>query len=305
VTRPRPVLTTTVPSTDGVAVAVHDFGGDGPLVVFCHATGFCGRVWEPFIDALDQRYRCIALDFRAHGASRLPEGVELAWTGMAADLLAVVDAFGPETGEGPVFAVGHSMGGSAIILAETARPGTFARAWTFEPILLESGPVLRGDDTPEIAVAAKRRRSRFGSREEALARWSARPPLGVLDERALRAYATFGLIDHPDGGVELACSPEHEAGVFQHHLNGSYERSGDLRMPFVIGAGGDGDGPADWARSAVAEHPHLTLVSYPDLTHFGPLQEPGRLAVDVGRFLGEDGTRDSLEFPPTQPRTGR
>jgi hypothetical protein len=115
----------------------------------------------------------------------------------------------------------------------------------------------------------------------------------VLDERALRAYAEFGLVEHPDGGFELACSPADEASVFQHHCNGSFERSGDLRIPFVIGVSGDEDGPAAWANSAATEHPHLALVSYPDLTHFGPLQEPDRLAVDVGRFLDEGGTRDS------------
>ncbi|MGI9611684.1 MAG: alpha/beta fold hydrolase [Acidimicrobiales bacterium] len=301
-----PITTSIVPSTDGVDVVVHDFGGDGPLLVLCHATGFCARVWEPFVEALGGRYRCIAPDFRAHGATELPPGVELVWTGMAADLLAVVDAYRGEapsdvsgaaradsSAAEPVLAVGHSMGASAMILAEAARPGTFERAWSFEPILLEAGPKLVGDDIPEIAVGAGRRRARFESRAEALERWSARPPLSVLDERALRAYAEFGLVEHPDGGVELACSPTDEAAVFQHHCNGSFERSGDLRIPFVIGVSGDEDGPAAWATSAAIEHPHLALVSYPDLTHFGPLQEPDRLAVDVGRFLDEGGTRDS------------
>ena len=35
----------TVPSTDGVTLAVHDLGGDGPPLLLCHATGFHGRVW--------------------------------------------------------------------------------------------------------------------------------------------------------------------------------------------------------------------------------------------------------------------
>ena len=35
----------TIPSTDGVQVAVHDYGGDGPPIIFCHATGFHGRYW--------------------------------------------------------------------------------------------------------------------------------------------------------------------------------------------------------------------------------------------------------------------
>jgi pimeloyl-ACP methyl ester carboxylesterase len=286
--RPGPIVErATVASTDGVDVVTHDYGGDGPLVLFCHATGFCGRVWGPFIDAIGPRFHCVALDFRAHGATRLPDGVELVWSGMASDLLAVVDAFGPGAGaDEPVYAVGHSMGGAAIILAETARPGTFERAWTFEPILLPEGPKLVGDEVPDIALAAQRRRPRFESRQAAIERWSSRPPLDALDERALRAYADHGLVDRPDGTVELACSPDHEASVFQHHLSGAYERSGELRIPIVVGVSGEAQGPGAWARSAATDHPHLTLVAFPDLTHFGPLEEPDRLAADAVRFLG-------------------
>ena len=35
--------TTYVSSTEGVEVAVHDFGGEGPTLLLCHATGFCAH----------------------------------------------------------------------------------------------------------------------------------------------------------------------------------------------------------------------------------------------------------------------
>lgn len=281
--------TSFVASRDGVNIAVHDFGGTGRLLLFCHATGFCGHVWGPIIALLRDRYHCVALDFRAHGRSVLPEGASLDWEAMGGDLLAVIDQLSPDE---PVLAVGHSMGGSAIILAETERPGTVERAWTFEPIMLRRGPVLLGDDAPDIAKGARGRRARFDSRQAAFERYSSRPPLGLLDERALRAYVDHGMVEHPDGGVELACRPENEAGIFENHNNGAYERSGLLTIPFVVGASGDGDGPAEWATSATEEFPHLTLISYPDLTHFGPLQEPDRLAVDIARFMDESGSKD-------------
>ena len=41
-----------IASTDGVELAVHDHGGAGPTLVFCHATGLHGRVWDPVADAL-------------------------------------------------------------------------------------------------------------------------------------------------------------------------------------------------------------------------------------------------------------
>ena len=36
-----------VDSTDGVVLALHDLGVDGPPLLLCHATGFHGRVWAP------------------------------------------------------------------------------------------------------------------------------------------------------------------------------------------------------------------------------------------------------------------
>jgi pimeloyl-ACP methyl ester carboxylesterase len=275
-----------VPSTDGVHVAVHDFGGDGRLLVLCHATGFCGLTWlpliEPLVAKLDLPVHLVALDFRAHGQTELPSGVDLAWRGMADDLTAVIDELSP--GE-PVWAVGHSMGGSAIILAETARPGLVERAWTYEPILLPHGPTRTGSSGPAIAVGARARRATFASRQEAYDRYASRPPLGLLDPGVLAAYIEHGFVDEPSGGVTLRCAPHQEASVFEHHNAGTFEAAGRLTMPIVVAASGDGDGPAEWVHSAVDLYPHLSLVNYPDLTHFGPLQEPDRLAVDVALYF--------------------
>lgn len=271
-----------VESTDGVEVAVHDLGGAGPLVVLCHATGFCATVWEPLAAALADRYRCVALDFRAHGATRTPDEVELEWSGMASDLLAVIDAVGDG---GPVRAVGHSMGGASIVLAEARRPGTFARAWTFEPILFPRQGIEGGQEPPGIAVAARRRRADFDSREEAVERWAGKPPLSLLDPRCLEAYARGGLVDRPDGGVTLACRPEREAEVFEHHNSGSFDALSEVRFSLAVCASGDGEGPARLVEVAAEAHPWLHLERYEDLTHFGPLQQPERLAEAAAAWL--------------------
>jgi pimeloyl-ACP methyl ester carboxylesterase len=271
-----------VESSNGVRVAAHDFGGSGPLVVLCHATGFCGLAWLPLVEALAGRFRCVAIDLRPHGQTALPAGVSLAWRGMADDLTAVVDELSPGR---PVLAIGHSMGGAAIILAETARPGLVERAWTYEPILLEELPPLTGPDSPPIAVAARKRRARFASRREAYRRYASRPPLSRLDPRALAAYVEHGFADEPDGTVSLRCRPEQEAAVFEHHNAGAYELAAELEIPFVVAAGGDEAGPAQRVVAVAERCRHLTLVRYPDLSHFGPLEQPDRLAVDIARFF--------------------
>lgn len=277
----RLVIPDEVPSTDGVTLRLHDLGGEGPLLLLAHATGFCGPMWAPVAEVLADRFQCVALDFRAHGASTRPDG-ELVWEGMASDVIAVVEALSPDA---PVPAVGHSMGGTALALAEDARPGTIARAWTFEPILFDRTPDIVGPQPSPISEGARRRRAVFASRAEAAERYRSRPPLSLLDPRALELYLDHGFTERADGSVELRCRPEDEASVFEHHHTHGARAAGRIGIPFLIAVSGDGERPAESGRATVAAHPDLELAVHDDLTHFGPLQDPDGLAADILAWL--------------------
>ena len=43
-----------VPSTDGVELELHDFGGDGPTLLIAHATGMCAGAYLPMVPLLAQ-----------------------------------------------------------------------------------------------------------------------------------------------------------------------------------------------------------------------------------------------------------
>ncbi|MEM9564736.1 MAG: alpha/beta hydrolase [Actinomycetota bacterium] len=270
-----------VNSTDTVRVAVHDLGGKGPTLLLAHATGFCGRVWEPVVETIGSRFHCVALDFRAHGHSTRPDR-PLVWDGMADDVLAVVDRLAPT---GPLAAVGHSMGGSALALAEAKRPGTFRCVWAFEPILFERTDDNAGPEPSPISAGARKRRATFATRREAYDRYRSRPPLAGLDDRALRAYVDHGFADTADGRVTLRCRPDDEAGVFEHHNTDAPAALAGITIPYRLAASGDEQAPAEACRAIAARHPHLELVTYEDLTHFGPLEDPDRIAADVLAWL--------------------
>lgn len=277
---------TVVPSTDGVNVRVHDFGGTGPLLVICHATGFCGGAYRPLAAALADSFRCVAVDFRAHGETVLPEGVALHWQGMGQDLVAVASALSPDE---PIRAIGHSMGGAAIVLAELERPGTIASAFAFEPILFPRPP---GDATnvheSPLVAGARRRRPTFDSRADALERYGSRPPLGLFHPDALAAYVEYGFGDDPEGTVTLRCDPEHEAQVFENSLSGAYERLDEIHFPFLVAGSGDGEMPAQAARDITERHRRFVFRAYDDLTHFGPLQDPIGLAADITEWFTQN-----------------
>ncbi|MEZ5264228.1 MAG: alpha/beta fold hydrolase [Acidimicrobiales bacterium] len=86
--------TTLIDSRDGVAVAVHDFGGPGRPTTFVAGTGLCAGMWEPIVARLPaDRYRCLTIDLRGHGASTTPDDVTFTDDDLVADLTAVAEAF--------------------------------------------------------------------------------------------------------------------------------------------------------------------------------------------------------------------
>ena len=272
-----------VPSTDGVSLALHDLGGDGPALLLCHPTGFLGMTWAPLATALADVAHCWALDFRGHGDSTSPASLDFSWTGMCDDVLAVVD----DLGLTDVRAAGHSMGGAALVMAEQRRPGTFAGLWLYEPIIFppaEGGGPTGGNP---LAAGARRRRPWFPDREAAYANFSAKPPLNVLAPEALRAYVDHGLrARSDDDAVELKCSPDVEARVFEGSLgHQTFSRLPEVRCPVTVAISGDPVGPAQAAPLIADALPAGRLERHPQLTHFGPMEDPDGMAAAVRAAL--------------------
>ena len=75
------------------------------------------------------------------------------------------------------------------MLAELARPGSFAELFLYEPGLKpKSSPSERELAYQKAMIdAMKRRRSQFASRETALAAYARKPPMSSFQARALAA----------------------------------------------------------------------------------------------------------------------
>jgi len=279
-----------VPSTNGVSLMLHDLGGDGPPVLLCHATGFHGRTYIPFVAHLTDAYHVWALDFRGHGASTPPADEHFAWSGMADDVRACVAAINAHDGaEGrSMRAIGHSMGGAAILLAELESPGTIEQAYLFEPIVFPAGWERPADGSNHMAGPARKRREVFASRAEAMWRYSGRPPLNLMRADCLAAYVEFGFDDLPDGSVRLACRAEYEARTFEASGLMTSDRAAGVQVPVVVGVGlADKQSNTMAFAPATAEAlPYGVLKEYSHLGHWGPLEDPVTIAVDVREFFG-------------------
>jgi pimeloyl-ACP methyl ester carboxylesterase len=269
-----------VTTPDGVRIAYYDLGGDGPPLVLAHATGFCGPVLAPMASHLRGRFHCVALDERGHGASDPPPGENFDWHGFGADVLGVVDNLGLDH----PFAFGHSCGGAALLLAEEARPGTFAALYCFEPVVYPGddplAPVIEGNP---LAAGALRRRAEFSSRRDAISNFAGKAPFDRLHPDALAAYVDNGFAPADGGAIRLRCRREHEALVYAHGFShDAYAHLAEVRCPVTLacGAATDGFGP-DHLHALAQRLVATSTAVLRGMGHFGPLEEPAAVAASV------------------------
>jgi len=303
-----------IASTQGVRVALHDMGGPddptAPVLLFAHATGFCGQVWEPTASPLTDRYRCFAIDLRGHGVTETPDGASLHWSHMGDDVLAALDSehIG---GDREVHGIGHSLGCAALVLAAARRPGLLRSLWLYEPAIVGpriTAPADRTDSAPPassadlaesadpaapfgasnpMADAALRRRATFASYDEALANFARKAPMNELHPDALAAYVRGGFAPGTDGSVTLRCSPATEAEVFRGAGNNeAFAALSELDLPVALVAGRpDEYGPVTFVAANFAQLRRGTLIERRHLGHFGPLQDPSGMAVDIAAWV--------------------
>lgn len=278
-----------VTADDGVTLAVHDFGGDGPPLLLAHATGYCASIWQPAAVDLRNHFRCIAPDCRAHGASGRPSPAGFGWRRLGTDVLAIVDALGLA---GPLFGAGHSAGATGVALAEVERPGTFAGLWCFEPVLFPPRPQDEEeteDASNPMAAAARRRRDHFADRDEARAHYAKREPFVRFTAAALGEFVRCGLVDDESrGGLRLACRPEDEARFYEM---GGFDETWlaveSLACPVTFATG---DQPGAFgpphAEVLAGRVPFGQADVLPGLSHFGPLEDPTAVAASILDSLG-------------------
>jgi pimeloyl-ACP methyl ester carboxylesterase len=269
---------------DGVRIRIHHLGGSGEPLVCMHATGFHGRVWEPFVPRLREHFSIVALDQRGHGDSDKPdEGYE--WKVFGDDVLAVVDELGLERPAG----IGHSAGAAALIFAETTRPGTFSRLVLMDPTTMP--PEWRGAaqfmENP-MSESARRRRAVWDSPEQMVERLKKGSPLAEWQDEFLNAYAIYGTTPREDGTVELKCPPHIEAQIYATAgTNDGWDRLAHVRCPALLLTGEHSHMWMDGRNEdAVKRLPKGRTATVPG-GHFFPMENPDATLDLITSFLLE------------------
>lgn len=261
--------------------------GDGDLVVFAHATGFHKEIWAPTVRALQARgvtATLAAVDLRGHGDSPEPDCGPSVWD-YAGDVARVSSELGST---GRVVGVGHSLGGMAVAAAR-ARHRVFDALVVIEPALLPPHLLdLMEKMGNSWAEAARRRRPRFSSRDEAYRAFADKEVFATWPDEVLRVYVDHGFEDR--GGWSLKCRPEWEAATFsQDDFGEVWTAVEEIDVPTTLVTAEHSvthppDHAAETAAHLGARHTRLQGV-----THFVPMEAPAAVAAEVDRHLRQRG----------------
>lgn len=281
------------------SIQLHSAAGDGVMaalsfgpqtrpvdLVFAHANGFNAMTYRQLLAPLGAAgWHVLAIDQRGHGRSQLaadPDPAPHSWLRYRDDLLALFDALGGA----PRVLAGHSMGGTASVLAAAAlseRGADVPALVLFDPVLEPVLPDEQGDaDTmaPEHSAlirGALRRNNHFDSPQAALQSYSGRGAFKTWPDSVIADYLCDGLQAQPDGSFSLSCAPAWEAANFirRHRSSLAHAMSQIHGALQVIRA--DIDSTCTWT-----DWPQQARVqSVPGSTHFVPMEfaEQARAAL--------------------------
>jgi pimeloyl-ACP methyl ester carboxylesterase len=265
---------------------------DAPTLVMLH--GFLDLAWsfQPFAEQLSQLLplRIVGLDLRGHGRTE--------WVGRGgyyhfADYVADVHAL-LQTMPGPVFLLGHSMGGSVSSLVAGSFP-TLVR----KLVLVEGGIGPAGDpgEPPDrmvdwiTQVQERRRRPPrpMASRAEAEARLRQSNPRMTSAMAALLAeQGTTGV----EGGIVWSFDPLHRTRSPVPYSMDQYRTFlARIAAPTLFVAGLESDlkhlvDDADYMQRLAAVR-QLRLVEIAKAGHMIHQDQPRQLATEVAKFLME------------------
>lgn len=263
----------------GGDMSVLDFGDPKRPVdlIFCHANGFNARTYRSILAPLASSLRILAPDLRGHGGTTLPTNREArkGWQDHRDDLVALLDSLdGP-----PVVLAGHSMGATSAILAAAERPAKVSRVVALDPVIWKQWmvaalrlPLIRRlPGHIPLVKGALRRRSRFDSREQALAAYRNRGAFRGWSDIMVIDYLVAGLTEDGDGFV-LTCPPEWEASNYSVQGHDPWRAMRDSQRPIRILKAGAHSTCA--VKAAPRGLPLVSVETVEGGTHFFPMLRP-------------------------------
>ncbi len=219
-----------------------------PVIHMAVANGFPPQVYEPLLRPFVKRFTTVSLPPRALWGDEDYHRFH-SWQQLADDLLAGLHAHNFTN----VVAIGHSFGGVASMLAALKEPQRFRGLILLDPTFINFSPPLavliwlaqrfKLTGRFPLVQGALRRRRHFESAEEAYSYFRNKRFFAEWPDETVKLYVTGITRPAPQGGVELAWSPEWEAQYYRHVFPWSWQKLPQLprNIPLLVIRGESSD----------------------------------------------------------------
>jgi pimeloyl-ACP methyl ester carboxylesterase len=258
--------------------------GEGPLLLLVHGMAGTARNWDAVIEPLALHNTVVAPDFPGHGESE-PGGGDYSLGSLASGLRDLMIALGHERAT----LVGHSLGGGVALQFAYQFPELVERLVLVSSGGLgpEVGMVLRAAALPgaDLFLRATAGPGAMAASwvTGALGRIGLRPNADLAEVG--RAYATLSDADSRKAFLSTLHAVVDTDGQRVAALDRLYLAE-DLPLLIVWGER-DPIIPVAHGRAAHAQLPGSRLEVFPDVGHIPQLENPGRFAAVLQRFLDE------------------
>ncbi|MFT6559217.1 alpha/beta fold hydrolase [Sneathiella sp.] len=257
-------------------------------LLFIHATGMHGLVWEAVIQQLQSDYHIIAVDQRGHGRSQSDRYL-LDWSVMGNDAINLIEKLDLND----IIGVGHSMGGHVMLQAALSAPRRFKRLVLIDPVVF---PLERYDTLSDFEKGhpkdnpIARRKNDFSDWRDMYDIFRARVPYSDWQPEILENYCRYGVVPAKDNPsrVSLACPPDIEASVYMGHCSVNLHNVlSQLKCPVLVlrarGRRPDATHKIDFSASPTDENLAHAFENGRDvwlqhLSHFIPMEDPALTA---------------------------
>jgi pimeloyl-ACP methyl ester carboxylesterase len=257
-------------TANGVRLRVEEHGSGAP-VILVHGLGGTGTdIWKRMIAPLAGEFRVVTYDLRGSGASEATPGpytIEL----LADDLDGLIGTLEL----GPVGLVGHSMGGS-IVLLEAARHPEHVRS-----VVAVGAPT----ELPEAGKEGMRARAETVEAEgmtsvaETVATNGLAPSFREANPEEFQEFISLLASNRPEG-YAAQCRALVAMAVT--------ERFADVAAPVLLVCGElDQASPPAMNEANAARLPNAQIVQLGDCAHIIPWEKPAELLDAVRGFLPE------------------
>lgn len=256
-------------------------------IIFSHANGFPAGTYRVLFEQLEAAgHEVRAIDKFGHDP-RYP--VTSNWPHLRDQLVHFIEA----QAAGPVYLVGHSLGGFLSLLAALHRPDL-----ALGVVMLDS-PIIYGLKAHGVRVAkatglirrvspgkiSRQRRTTWTSAEEAFAHFAAKPNFARWDPQVLRDYIAAGT-HASDDGQRLSFRREVETAIYNslpHHITSLIRRRG-LPCPLAF-VGGTRSAEVRQVGLRATEQLTGGRISWIEGSHLYPFERPAETVAHVLRWL--------------------